>query len=96
MVFTFVDKQRELVISVPTSCAADSIRGNTIHTTLEIITRVEKDFVIKVNMLWLQRSSLIIDEVSIIDLKLLTSIDRQLPKVKRSDISSISIIGSYF
>ena len=76
--FIFLGRQVKLVISTPTGYAVDGIGGSTIHTALEIHIRVGKSFVIKINTLWSQRFSLIIDKVSMIDLKLLTSIDKQL------------------
>lgn len=69
------------------------IKRNTIYIILEINTKPRKDFINKVNTLWLQYLSLIIDEISIINLKLFTSINKQLWKAKKSDISSISIFG---
>lgn len=51
MRFTFLNKQKELVISISTSCIANSIRGNIIHIALEINTKVRKNFVVKTNML---------------------------------------------
>lgn len=35
---TLLNKQEELVITVPTRCAAESIGGNTVHTALNINT----------------------------------------------------------
>lgn len=51
--FTFLDRQRELVIFMLTDYSADIIRGNIIYTTLGINTRVGKDFIVKANILWL-------------------------------------------
>ena len=47
----------------------------------------------KKNARWSQRSSLIVDEVSMIDLKLLTIIDKQMRKAKGSDTSSTTFFG---
>lgn len=91
--FTLLSRRKELVISAPTGSVADGIRGSTIYTALGINTRAGKVFVVKANTLWSQRSLLIVDEVSMIDLKLLTSIDKQLQKARGLDISSTSIFG---
>ena len=90
MGFAFLDRRKKLVISAPTRCAAEGIRGSTMYTALEVNTCRGRNFVAKKNARWSQRSSLMIDEVSIIDLKLLTIIDKQLRKAKGSDTSSMT------
>lgn len=96
MRFIFLNRQKELVISILTDCAADNIRGNTIYIILEINTRIEKDFIIKTNTLWLQRLSFVIDKISIINIKLFILIDRQLQRAKILDMSSTLIFGRLF
>lgn len=81
------------MISISTNCIADGIRESTIYTILKINTRFRKKIVFKANILWLQCLSLVVNEVTMIDLKLLILMDKQLQKVKRLNISSTSIFG---
>lgn len=51
MRFTFLDKQKKLVMSALIGCAIDGIKRITIHTTLRINIKAEKDFIVKINIL---------------------------------------------
>lgn len=51
MEFTFLDRQKELIISAPIDCVANNLSESIIYITLEINTRIRKDFVITVNTL---------------------------------------------
>lgn len=94
--FTFLDRQKKLVFFMQIGYAIDNITENTIYITLKINIRVRKNFVVRTNMLWLQRLSLIINKISIINLKLFISMNKQLQKAKRLDISSNSIFKELF
>lgn len=93
MRFSFLGRRKKLVILAPTGFAAESNGGNTVYIALRVNTRSGKSYVSKINTQWSEQSSLIVDKVSMIDLKLLTSIDKHLQKVKRSAVSSITFLG---
>ncbi len=88
-----LSRKKELRISASTGSAVNGIGGSTVYTALGINNRAEKNYQAKSNAQWLNRSSLIIDEVNMIDLKLLTSIDKQLQKARGSDSHSITVFG---
>lgn len=91
--FIFLNKQKELVISALTDCTANCIRRNITYIALEINTQTRKKIFVKINILYLQCLSLIINKVSIIEFKFLILIGKQLQKARRSDISSTLICG---
>lgn len=51
MEFAFLDRQKQLVIFIPTDCKADGIGRSTINIALEINTWSGKDFIVKANTL---------------------------------------------
>ena len=91
--FALLNRRAELIITAPTGCAAESIGGSTVHTALKINTRRANDNVSKIGSLWTRRLALVVDEVSIINLKLLTIMDKQLRKPRGSDFSSTALFG---
>lgn len=91
--FAFLDRCKELVISTPTGYAAEGIGGNTVHIALGVNSCRGRNFKAEKNTRWSQCSSLIVDKVSRIDLKLLTIIDKQLRKAKGSDTFSTIFFG---
>lgn len=89
MEFTLLERRNELVISIFTSSVVNKIGQSKIHTAIGVNTWVEKTHKLKVNAQWWYRSSLMIDKMSMIDLKLLTSIDQHLRKVRRISLDLI-------
>lgn len=78
MKFIFIlVRQKELIMFTSKGFAADNIRRSTIHITLGINNRVGKDFIIKINILWLECLSLIVDKISMINFKAF-NINRQM------------------
>lgn len=63
----------------PTGAAADNISGNTYHTALGInIAKTQKTTVsARVRKLWSRKTVVIIDEVSMTDLSMLSTINNQ-------------------
>lgn len=49
--FTFLNKQKKLIMSALANCSTDSIGKSTIYIALKINTRARKDFVFKANIL---------------------------------------------
>lgn len=76
MGFVFLDRYEKLVIFAPIRCAAKGIGGTTMHIALRVNTCGGRNFVAKKNIKYSQRFFLIVDEVCMIDLKLLTIIDK--------------------
>lgn len=76
MGFALLSRRNELVISALTGSTANSISRSTIPTALEVNNRARKNYQVKINAQWSYCSFLIIDKVSIIDLKLFTSMDK--------------------
>lgn len=74
--FTLLSRRKKLVILAPTRFAANSIGRNTVYITLRVNNWIKKNYQVKINLQWLYCSLLIIDKMSMIDLKLLTSIDK--------------------
>ena len=91
--FALLNRRAELIITAPTGCAAESIGGSTVYTALKINTRRANDNVSKISSSWTRRSALVVDEVSMIDIKLLTAMDKQLRKARGSDFSSTALFG---
>lgn len=78
MGFILLGLKNELVISMPISSVANGIGRHTIHIVLKVLNQAGKNYQAKNNMQQLYCSALIIEKMSIIDLKLLISIDKQL------------------
>lgn len=93
MGFTLLDRRNELILSALTGCAAEDIRGSTMHTALSISTRNVKNSSTNVSAIWTHRSSLIIDELSMIPLGLLAIMDKQLRKARGAIVSSTALFG---
>lgn len=78
MRFTLFDRRKKLVISVLISFISKSVYGSKVYTTLGISNRAKKNYYVKNSLQQLYHFCLIIDEVSMINLSLLASIDIQL------------------
>ena len=79
----------------PTGAAADNISGNTYHTALGIsIAKAQKTIVSsRVRKLWSKKTVIIIDEVSITDLSMLSTINNQCKITRSLDRSSPDLFG---
>lgn len=93
MGFTLLDKRNELMLSVLMGCAAEGIRESMVHIALSISTCNVKSSSTNVNAIWTHRSSLIIDELSIILLGLLAIMDKQLRKARGAIVSSTALFS---
>ncbi|PVH69295.1 hypothetical protein DL98DRAFT_387405, partial [Cadophora sp. DSE1049] len=72
-------RKEEVILMAPTGAAADNISGNTYHTALGIsIAKTQKTTVSsRVRKLWSKKTVMIIDEVSMTDLSMLSTINNQ-------------------
>lgn len=84
------------MLSAPTGCATEDIRRSIVHTTLSISTCKAKRSYTNKSRIWIQQSSLIIDELSIIHFELLATINKLLRKAQNTIVSSIALFGCLF
>ena len=96
MGFILFSKGYELVLFMEISSIANDIGRSIIHTTIDFSSRAEKNYKTKVNMQWSYYSSLIVDKVSMISLKLLTSMDKQLYKTQEMSPNSTTVFDGLF
>jgi hypothetical protein len=79
----FLGRKHEIILTAPTGAAADNLGGNTYHTSLGINLSYKTAVTARVRKLWARKTILVIDEMSMIDLKTLNVINNQC-KVARS------------
>jgi hypothetical protein len=72
-----IRRKREVILMAPTGAAADNIGGNTYHTSLGIsINRSRRTAMgARVRKLWATKTIMIVDEISMMDLGMLSVID---------------------
>ncbi len=80
MSFTLLNRRNELMISVPTRYVAKSIGRSMVHIALRISTYKAQSLYTNVSGIWTHQFLLIIYELSMIELELLTKMDKQLCK----------------
>jgi len=88
-------RKEEVILMAPTGAAADNISGNTYHTALGIsIAKTQKTIVSsRVRKLWSRKTVMIIDEVSMTDLSMLSTINNQCKIARSLDRSSPDLFG---
>jgi hypothetical protein len=88
-------RKDEVILMAPTGSAADNISGNTYHTALGIsIGKTQKMTVgSRVRKLWSRKTIMIIDEVSMMDLGMLSTINSQCKIVRSLERSSPELFG---
>jgi len=88
-------RKDEVILMAPTGAAADNIEGNTYHTSLGIsISNSQKRNVSPcVKKLWSKKTIMIIDEISIMDLSMLSTINNQCKIAKSLDRNSPDLFG---
>ena len=84
MGFSLLQRREELIITAPTGAAASGIGGSTVHAAMGIKIPGKKSAMLNANA-WTRRTSLIVDEVSMISLKLLASMDGKIRQAKSHD-----------
>ena len=90
-----IRRKDEVILMAPTGAAADNIGGNTYHTSLGISIDRSLSSVMKsrVRRLWSSKTIMIIDEVSMVDLTMLSVIDNHCKIAKSLDTSSTDLFG---
>ncbi|KAI2734368.1 hypothetical protein DTO013F2_10324 [Penicillium roqueforti] len=76
-----------------TGAAADNLGGNTYHTSLGINLSYKAAVSIRVRRLWAQKTILVIDEMSMVDLKVLSVINNQCKVARSLPRSSPELFG---
>jgi hypothetical protein len=90
-----IHRKNEIVLMAPTGAAADVIGGSTYHTSLGIsLNRYRRTGVgQRVCRLWSQKTVMIIDEVSMVDLSALSIINTHCKIARLLDRSSPDLFG---
>jgi hypothetical protein len=88
-------RKDEVILMAPTGAAADNISGNTYHTSLGIGIRKTQKAVMgsRVRKLWSKKTIMIIDEISMMDLSMLSTINNQCKIAKSLDQNSPDLFG---
>jgi hypothetical protein len=88
-------RKDEVIRMAPTGIAAVNINGNTYHSCLGMgLSKTQKSAVSpRVRRLWSKKTIMIIDEVSMIDLSMLSTIDNYCKIAKSLDRSSPDLFG---
>jgi hypothetical protein len=90
-----INRKDEVILMAPTGAAADNIGGNTYHTSLGIsINRSQTSTATsRVRKLWSDKMIMLIDEVSMVDLDMISVIDNQCKIVRCLDRNSTTLFG---
>lgn len=88
-------RKDEVILMTPTGAAADNIGGNTYHTSLGMSINKTQEAVMgsRVRRLWSRKTIMIIDEVSMTDLSILSTINSQRKIARSLDRSSPDLFG---
>jgi hypothetical protein len=88
-------RKHELILMAPTGAAADLIGGNTYHTSLGISLNRSRAAAkgLRVRRLWSRKTFMIIDEVSMIDLSTLSTINSHCKSARSLDRTSPDLFG---
>jgi hypothetical protein len=87
--------KEEVILIAPTGAAADNIGGNTYYTSLGIsIAKTQKTTVgTCIRKLWSRKTIMIINEISIMGLSMLSTINSQCKTARSLDRSSSELFG---
>ena len=90
--FFLLQQRDELLITAPTGAAASGIGRSTVHAAMEIKIPGRISAAPNSNV-WTRRTSLVVDEVSMISLKLLASMDSKIRLAKGDPNNSTALFG---
>jgi hypothetical protein len=90
-----IGRKDEVILMAPTGAAADNIGGNTYHTSLGISIDRSRGTAMKsrVRRLWSHKTIMFVDEVSMMDLTMISVIDNHCKIAKSPDRSSPDLFG---
>ncbi|KAJ5654961.1 hypothetical protein N7490_001964 [Penicillium lividum] len=86
-------RKHEIILTAPTGAAADNLGGNTYHTSLGINLSYKAAVSTRVRRLWARKTILVIDEMSMVDLKMLSVINNQCKVARSLPRSSPDLFG---
>lgn len=89
-------RKKEVILTAPTGAAADNIGGNTYHTSLGISidrSRAASTTRSRIKRLWARKTIMIVDEVSMMDLTMLSMINNHCKIAKSQDRNSPEFFG---
>ncbi len=89
---SFLKKRKELLIVAPTGAAAAHIGGATIHGALSIDDCIQKQQRLAKSS-WQNRLALILDEISMVSLKLLSIVDMRLSQAKGKTNNDTAVLS---
>lgn len=94
-VLTLLQREHEIIVTAPTGCAADNIDGNTYHTALGLSfdNQPRKSPLRRIQRLWSNKTIMVIDEVSMVDLQTLAKINRQCNIARSLSAQSSELFG---
>ncbi|KAJ5215300.1 uncharacterized protein N7498_001707 [Penicillium cinerascens] len=70
-----ISRKHEIILIAPTGAVADNLGGNTYYTSLGINLSYKATVSTRVRRLWARKTILVIDEISMVDLKMLSVIN---------------------
>ncbi len=91
--YAFLSQNSDLVITALTGAAADNISGSTIHMSLAIGVRNKHEKSNAISNLWTARCIIIVDEISMVELEMLSNMGKQLAKARGLSNSSMAVFG---
>jgi hypothetical protein len=86
-------RKHEIILTAPIGAAADNLGGNTYHTSLGINLSYKAAVSARVRRLWARKTILVIDEMSMVDLKMLSVINNQCKVARSLPRSSPDLFG---
>lgn len=86
-------RKHEIILTAPTGAAADTLGGSTYHTSLGITISCKPAMTNRVRALWARKTILVIDEMSMVDLRMLSIINNQCKIARSLDRSSPDLFG---
>lgn len=88
-------RKDKIILIAPTGAAAETIGGNTYHISLGIsINRLQKSVISScVRRLWAHKTIMFIDEISMLDLTMLSVVNNHYMIARSLDRSSPDLFG---
>jgi helitron helicase-like protein/PIF1-like helicase len=94
--FELLQRKDEVLLLAPTGAAAYNIGGRTIHTALgiDLFDRARPTVKSQTYSLWRGKTTLFIDEISMVSLTMLNTINQQCNKIRAVGQDSTAILGA--
>ena len=94
--FELLQRKDEVIKLAPTGAAAYNIRGRTLHTALaiDVFDRPRQTIKPQVHSLWQGRSTLFVDEISMVSLPMLDTVNKQCSKICSVSQDATAVLGA--